>query len=132
MRAGPPGASEQPSATRSSPSRARGLDQHDVAGPRARAQQRDRRVGVGRRRMDSSPHEPSWPGAEVHGTGALADDDQSVDVQPHGEPPDRVVLGVGVVAELEHLPEHGPACAGPPPSRPSVFRAARIDSGLAL
>ena len=64
----------------------------------------------------------------------LADDEQLVDVQAHGQSANSVVLVLRRLAQLAHLAEHGDgAGAGRPrPIDASALSAARIESGLAL
>ena len=63
-----------------------------------------------------------------------ADRHELADVEPDGEPSDRVVLGERLLAELGHLAEHRPGAARARalPMAASARSAARMDSGFAL
>ena len=65
------------------------------------------------------------------GAGPLPHRHEVVDAQPGGIRPHGRVLGVAVVAELEHAAEHGPAPPGDAHGG-DASSAARIESGLAL
>ena len=119
---------------RSRPAAARRLDQHDV--PRASSPAAARRgLVVGHQHRLLAPRPRSRSGA--------ASCDRRVPPSPtttsrstpsrDGQPADRVVLGVGRVAELEHLAEHRHRCGAPRPrpSRPApAARPHRVGVGV--
>jgi len=85
----------------------RRLHQHDIVGPHLITQEGDGGIDV--RHMDRLLTPGSLTaGPQVHHPRALAHTHQSRDVQAHCEAADGIVLLHARIAQLPHLPEHGP------------------------
>ena len=119
------------------PGRPGRLHQHDVARTQLAAQQRRRAavdVGHVHRLLDpTNPRcrRPSQPGGLLPPTATSL-----LDVEPDGQPPDRVVLGAAdsspssaIWPSTAHVRRRGPRAAA---IAASARSAARMDSGLAL